>query len=175
MPITVVTDPGVVVVSSEDDEDIRLVIEEQLTKVAIEAPTPIRVSTPEVGLQGAAGPSGLTVFETFHTWAIQGIINIAAGQTDYIPPMFVFAAPGQTITLSAVKHRIRAGTSAQVKLQRNGVDVPGYDNIMVTQATTVTDAAEVALVEGDELALVVVGTSGAPMNMSFTVVLTHSG
>lgn len=109
-----------------------------------------------------------------HTWAIGGPVAVAVGDFDYICPFFVPVPAAQTATLLAVRHRINSGTSATVKLQKNGVDVTGFTGISVTPAITHTDPADVALADGDMLALVVSSISGSPMNLSITLEIAYT-
>lgn len=173
MAKVVIYEPGPIVVT-ETDEDVKLVVNETPVQVTVDEPI-VKVVTSDVGIQGPAGPSGLTTFNTFHTWSIQGQINIAIGNLDYIPPLFVSTATGQTVKIVKAKHRLLSGGPATVKLQRNGVDLPGFTAILVTNVANVSDPADQTLAEGDELALVVTGVAGAPQNLSFTIVLEHSG
>lgn len=109
-----------------------------------------------------------------HTWAIGGPVAVAIGDFDYICPFFVPVPAAQTATLLAVRHRINSGTSATVKLQKNGVDVTGFTGISVTPTITHTDPADVALADGDMLALVVSSISGSPMNLSITLEIAYT-
>lgn len=109
-----------------------------------------------------------------HTWAIPGSIAVASGDTDFIVPFFVsFDSSAQSMKLVSARHRINSGTSATVKLQKDGSDVTGFTGISVTIADTTTDPADVALTDGNRLALVVTAVSGAPKNMSFTIFIAY--
>lgn len=123
------------------------------------------VSTANLGPQG---PAGVSNFETVHTYAIAGNINT----TDFIPPMFFQKLAGQTSTLKKVVYRVQTGTSATVKLQRNGSDITGYTAISATTSKAATLQDQV-LADGDELALVVTAISGTPANLTFTLVIEH--
>lgn len=173
MTKVIVHEPGTTVVA-ESEEELKLVVQENPVRVNLEDAT-VKVIQSTVGIQGATGPAGLTTFNTFHTWSLQGQIAIAVGGTDYIPPLFVSTATGQTVKIIKAKHRLLSGGPAIVKLQRNGVDLPGFTAISVTNVANVSDATDQTLAEGDELALVVTSVAGAPQNLSFTVVLEHSG
>lgn len=111
--------------------------------------------------------------QTPHTWTVQGSIAIPSGDTDFIPPFFVPVPAGATVTLKRARYKINSGTSATMKLQKNGSDVSGYTGLSVTTtaAQTVNDAT---FVDNDVLALVVTAVSGSPKNLSFTVVLEES-
>jgi len=109
-----------------------------------------------------------------HTWAIPGPIAVASGDTDFIVPFFVsFDATTQAVKLASARHRINSGTSATVKLQKNGADVTGFTAISVTPTSTTTDPTDVSLADGDRIALVVTAVSGSPINMTFTVFLQY--
>lgn len=126
-------------------------------------------------LQGGGGP-GLTVvtFHLTHTWLVAGDVLVPTGQDDVIPSFFVAENTGsQSVTLKRLRAKIGAGTSATVKLQRNGADVSGYTGITVT--TTAADTSgDVALSSNDELQLVVTAVSGTPENLSATLVMEHT-
>lgn len=109
-----------------------------------------------------------------HTWAISGDVKVPIGDSDFLNPFFISLAPGQQAKISKVIHRINSGTSAQIKLQKNGVDVPGYTAITLTTTTTTLDVADVDLADGDKIALVVTSITGTPKNMSFTLFIDHS-
>jgi hypothetical protein len=112
-------------------------------------------------------------FLTPHSWTIGGEIKVPSSDTDYIPPFFIPVASGQTVTLTEARHRINGGTSATVKLQKNGGDITGWTGISVTTTSTTTNAADEAFTDEDTLALVVTAVSGTPINMTFTVFLQH--
>jgi hypothetical protein len=109
-----------------------------------------------------------------HTWAISGEIKVPSGDTDFLCPFFVSLASGQTAKITSARHVINSGTSATVKLQRNGSDVTGFTGISVTTTATTTNPTDVGLSENDRLALVVTGVSGKPKNLSFTLFIEHT-
>ena len=124
----------------------------------------------------AAGVNFETVTRTIrtpHSWTVTGSIAVPSGDSDYIPPFYIPVPAGQTVNLVAARYRINSGTSATVKLQRNGVDVGGFTGLSVTTVDTSTTGS-VALADNDVLALVVTGISGSPKNMTFTVYLDSS-
>ena len=116
-----------------------------------------------------AGTAVTKTFRHSQTWTIGGYINVPVGDIDYINPLFVSVAAGQTLKLVACRHRINAGTSATVKLQRNGSDITGFTGLSVTTVSTTTDPADVTLSDGDMLQLIVTAISGTPQNMSFSL------
>lgn len=109
-----------------------------------------------------------------HTFAVAGDIAVPSGDVDYVVPFFVSVKSGRTLKLVAARHRINSGTSATVKLQKNGVDITGFTALSVTTTSTTTDPADVTLADGDLIALIVTAVSGNPKNMTFTLYLEHS-
>lgn len=130
--------------------------------------------TGEVGPQGTPG-SGSSTLRIGKTYAIAGEIEVPIGEDDFIVPFFVSLAGGQTAELVKARHQINAGTSATVKLQKNGVDITGFTGISVTTTPADTDPADVTLVNNDEIALVVTAVSGVPQNLTFTIFIEHTG
>lgn len=110
-------------------------------------------------------------FRTSQTWIVGGYVNIPQGDIDFINPIFVSVAAGQTLKLVACKYKINSGTSATVKLQRNGVDVTGFTGLSVTTTAATSDPADVTLTDSDQLQLVVTAIAGNPQNMSFSIFL----
>lgn len=110
---------------------------------------------------------------TSHTFAVSGEVLVATGDLDFINPIFVPVAPGRTVKLAAARYKINSGTSATVKLQINGVDATGFTAMSVTTTSTTTDPTDLALADGDRLALVVTAVSGSPKNLSFSLYLEH--
>jgi len=139
-----------------------------------------RVTLIAIRLTGATGPAGApggggSTMRIPHTWAISGEIKVPVGQTDFIVPMFVSLAAGQTAELVKVRHQIQAGTSVTADLEINGVGATGFTGISITTTPTDTDPADVALSNNDELALVVSAVAGTPQNMSFTAFIEVTG
>ena len=114
------------------------------------------------------------VYRVPHTWGISGPIQVPVGQTGFILPMFVSFAPGQSAALVKCRYRINDGTSVTFKLQRNGVDVPGFTNMSATTTSTNTDPVDVTLTDDDQLALVVTAVNGAPQNLSMTMFIEYT-
>lgn len=112
-------------------------------------------------------------FHTAHTFVIPGDVAVAAGQLDFVCPFFLPEVANQVTSLIAARHMIQSGTSATVKLQKNGSDITGFTAISVTTTATTTDPANVALANNDRIALVVTGVSAAPQNLTFTLYLEH--
>jgi hypothetical protein len=123
-----------------------------------------------------AAPADKT-YRIGHTYAISGEIKVPLGDTDFVPPFFVSLATGQTAKVVSCRYRINSGTSATVKVQKNGVDVTGLTAISVTTITASTTPAYDAtqdLADTDMLALVVTAVSGTPTNLSFTLFIENT-
>lgn len=108
-----------------------------------------------------------------HTWAIPGAIAVASGSTNYIVPWFVTAYSGQTVRIARARYVIQSGTSANVKVQINGVDATGFTNLTVNTTAATTDPTDVTVADGDRIALIVNSITGAPMNMTFTLTVEY--
>lgn len=122
------------------------------------------------------GTSWIPVQKTFfttHTWAIGGEIKVAVADNDFIPPFFVLLDVGQPVELAKCRYKINSGTSVTAKLTRNGSDITGFTGMSITTTANATDPTDVALTDGDAIALVVTAVSGTPLNLSFTLALQH--
>jgi len=113
------------------------------------------------------------VYRIGHTYAITGEIQVPVGDTNFIIPFFVSLATGQTASIVKARHSINGGTSATVKLQKNGGDITGYTGITVNTTPSDTTQAE-SLSDNDEIALVVTAVSATPVNMNFTIFIEYS-
>jgi len=109
------------------------------------------------------------IYRVPHTYAISGEIKVPVGDTDFIVPFFISFVSGQVGTIVKARHVINSGTSVTCKLQKNGVDIPGFTGISVTTTPTDIDPTDITLAENDSIALVVTGVSGTPKNLSFTI------
>ena len=88
--------------------------------------------------------------------------------------MFISLAPGQSANIALCRYIIESGTSATVKLKKNGSDVTGFTAISVTTTAANTDAADVALADNDKLTLEVTAIDTAPVGLSFTMFVDYS-
>ena len=113
------------------------------------------------------------VFRIGHTFGVSDTIKVATGDRDYIVPFFISLAAGQTATIVKARHRINSGTSANVKLTKNGTDLTGYTNITVNTTASDTTSSQ-ALADNDLIALVVNSVTGTPKSISFTVFVEYS-
>ena len=129
----------------------------------------------QAAARSAIGAASANVtFNVPHTWAVAGEVKVPVGDSDVIPGFFVPSlATGQTVKLVEARHKIGSGTSATVKLQKNGVDITGFTGISVTTTASLTNPADVTLAAGDYIEPIVTAVSGTPKNMSFTVALEY--
>jgi len=131
-----------------------------------------------IAYQRASGKS--TVARTItlnvpHTWAVGGEIKVPSGNLDVIPGMIVpTLASGQTARIIEARYRIGAGTSATVKLQKNGSDITGMTGISVTTTQATTTPTAVSLAAGDHIQPIVTAVSGAPQNMTVTLTIEYA-
>lgn len=107
------------------------------------------------------------------TWTIPGEIKVPSGDTDFINPMFVKLATGQTAKLAMARYIINSGTSATVKIQINGSDATGFTGMTVGTTVGETDATDISLAANDKIAIVITGVSATPKNMSFTIFIDY--
>ena len=124
--------------------------------------------------QPASGKSIIartTTINVTETWRQGGAVNVSSD----LPGFFVPAlAAGQTAKLIQARHKIQSGTSATVKLQKNGVDIAGFTGISVTTTSTTTNPADVTLAADDFIQLIVTAIDSQPKDMTFTVTLELS-
>lgn len=107
-----------------------------------------------------------------HTFALKGAITVES-----TPSFFTSVVTGyQHVRIVKARHRITSGTNATFKIQKNGSDLTGYGTTGSPLTATTTAAETVstqALVDNDELDLVLVGVSGSPVDLTVTIVLEH--
>lgn len=101
-------------------------------------------------------------------------IKVPSGDTDFIPPFIISLRTGQTAKIVKVLYKINGGTSATVKLQKNGSDLTGFTAIEVKTEKATTDPTDQAIADADVIALVVTAVSGSPKNLSFAVIVEHT-
>ncbi len=109
------------------------------------------------------------VYRLSYNWTVAGNVNVPAADVDYINPIFVSFATGQTANIIGYKAVIHSGTSVTMSLQKNGSAVTGINGVTVTTSAAGTTVLSVALADGDILAPVISATSGGPQNLSFVV------
>lgn len=110
-----------------------------------------------------------------HTWVTPNAVTVPSGTTDLIPPMLVTIPAGKTAKLLSVRYAIAGGTSATIKLQRNGADITGYTGLSATTTPAQANAADVTLADGDRLQPIVTAVSGSPVGLSVSIVIEYGG
>jgi hypothetical protein len=128
----------------------------------------------EKAVKTYARPAGAIVWYETKTFTIPDAIAVPSGETDFIPPIIIALRTGQTAKVVKAVHKINAGTSATVKLQKNGADLTGFTGIEVKSEKKTTDPEDQSVADGDLLALVVTAISGSPKNLSFAVVIEQT-
>ncbi len=106
-----------------------------------------------------------------HTFALMGTIAVPSGDTDFIPPFYIEPPQGCTPYLISLKHKINSGTSVTYKLQINGSDATGFTALSATTTEAVVNPTDVVLASGDRVAVVVTAVSGAPKNLTISLVI----
>jgi hypothetical protein len=109
-----------------------------------------------------------------HTFTISGEIKVPSGDTDFICPFYVNIPSGKTVKLLGLRRSINSGTSATIKLQRNGVDATGFTSLSTTTTATSTTPTSITLADNDRINLVVTAVSGTPKNLSVTLFLEYT-
>lgn len=89
-----------------------------------------------------------TVEET-HAWALLG----DGGTSTVFVPFAINEAAGETVQVSRVIYRCSSGTPT-LKLQKNGVDLTGFTNLIASSIQATTDPADQDVTDKDELGLV---------------------
>jgi hypothetical protein len=120
------------------------------------------------GPPGPAGPAAPSTFRDGHTWAYIGDLTAVT----VLPSIFVPIVSPQAAKLVSIRARIGSGTSIGVQVKRNGANVGGVITVTPTAATT--SLGSVALADNDEVTLLLSSPSGAPANLSATVILEHT-
>lgn len=121
------------------------------------------------GIEDGAQQNYSRTTRSGHTWTISGEVEVALGDVDFINAFFVSMASGQSLSIVKAVYKINSGTSCNVKIQNNGVDVPGFTNLEVTTTKQSVDPLAIELDDEDQLSLVVNSVTGVPTNMSFTL------
>jgi hypothetical protein len=108
------------------------------------------------------------------TYTIAGEIKVPSGDTDFINPFFISLPTGQTGQIVACRYKINSGTSATIKLQKNGTDITGFTSISVTTTAASTTPTAVSISNNDQINLVVTAVSGTPKNLSVTIFIEYT-
>lgn len=107
-----------------------------------------------------------------HTFAVPGDILLPSGPDNVIPGFFVPVPAGQTVTLTAVRYVLGAGT-ATVSLGVNGTGATGYTAMSLTTTAATTSATAITLTADSLITPTVTAVAGAK-NMSLSVYLDYS-
>ena len=114
-------------------------------------------------------------------WALQGEIKVPSGDTDFIPPIFLYVPANQTFTLKFVQYGINGGTSATFKVKQKTVSAGSYTDVatgIVADTTpngNKTDFSSNNSLAGGStgtmfmVAIEVTSVSGTPKNLSVTL------
>lgn len=117
------------------------------------------------------------VFQTLHTFAIAGAVRVQNAEVDYIPPFRFHKGAGQTSVAAKVSYRLNNASANTVTfdIRKNGVAMTGFAGLVANNtAWQIADPADIALADGDDLALVVNSIVGSPQNLSVTLILEHT-
>jgi peptidoglycan/xylan/chitin deacetylase (PgdA/CDA1 family) len=120
-----------------------------------------------------AGGGARSWYET-KIYTVPDEIKVPSGATDFLPPFIIALRSGQTAKVVEVIHEIGSGTSATLKLQKNGSDLTGFTGIEVKAEKKTTNPTDQAIADGDVIAPVVTAVSGTPKNLSFAIVIEHT-
>lgn len=129
-----------------------------------------------VDVPAPAGPSS-KVIRIPHTWHIPGDVKVAAGDVDYVLPMFVAKPAFQTMQIVSVRHRINSGTSATFTIGRDASQVITSGIVATTTDTTTAVAQGVeqtGVGDGGRLYLAVTAVSGLPKNLTVTAFIDYT-
>lgn len=111
------------------------------------------------------------------TWLQPGPLSVESGAVGYLNGWFVPVPPGQTVSIIAVWGVIRAGTSVTVKFQRNGTDLAGLTNIVITSTLPTSPNAQptnfMDIFDGDFIKPVITAVSGSPDNLTLGLFLNR--
>jgi hypothetical protein len=103
------------------------------------------------------------------TYAVSGLIAVASGATNYLPPFFFHVTSGVTVKLVSVRAVVRSATSATISVNQNGASVSGLSAVVVTTTPTTTAATTPpSVADGDEFAIVVSSITGTPDGLTLT-------
>jgi hypothetical protein len=122
---------------------------------------------------GTVATSSLTTIT--HSWVIPGDVVVPSGDANVVPPMIIKIPAGKTAKLISASYKIGAGTSATVKIQKNGVDATGFTGMSATTTLNTTNPADITLADDDLLQPIVTAVSGSPKNMSMSVTIEYGG
>lgn len=128
------------------------------------------ITTPKLaGEVQATLASAMSEITLDKQWIITGPINVAAGDVDYIAPAYITIPAGFNAVLTTVRARINSGTSANIRMTKNGSNLSGLTSLTVTPAGVVANGLNLVAADADLLAPVVNSTSGSPQNMTVMI------
>lgn len=126
---------------------------------------PLPASAPAVEWINPLNP----VVGVVNTYSVAGLLAVAAGATNYLPPFFYHVATGTTAKLIGVRAVVRGGTSVTLAVKQNGSAVSSLSALVVTTTASFTACGTPPSVsDGDEFSIVVASISGTPDGLSFT-------
>lgn len=140
-------------------------------------PLEVRTMSDAIGARPGNPPTsagGATTWYETKVYTVPDEIKVASGATDFLPPFIISLRAGQTAKVAKVLHEMGSGTSATLKLQKNGSDLTGFTGIEVKAEKKTTDPGDQSLADGDVIAPVVTAVSGTPKNLSFAIVIEHT-
>lgn len=117
--------------------------------------------------------SGTVIFNSTHTWTIQ-TPAVESGDTDFIIPITIRPAAGETVEVESVTHKINSGTSVTWDLTKNGSNVTGFTSLSSTTTSTNTNPTNQSLADGDKVKPDVSAVTGSPARWEVTLVLKHT-
>lgn len=101
---------------------------------------------------------------------VGGTIVIPSGDSNYIPPIFVTVASGQSLSLTKVRSILHSGGTVTFTIYQNGTALTDCTGL-VAGTTVTSNTVSDALADGDILAVVVTAVSGTPVNMTIQLVM----
>jgi peptidoglycan/xylan/chitin deacetylase (PgdA/CDA1 family) len=130
-----------------------------------------------IDARSGSPPAGAAAASSWYETKIYTVpdeIKVPSGAVDFLPPFIIALRSGQTAKIVEVIHEIGSGTSATLKLQKNGTDLTGFTGIEVKAEKKTTNPTDQAIADGDVIAPVVTAVSGTPKNLSFAIVIEHT-
>ena len=111
----------------------------------------------------------LTSFLVPVSYMVSGLIKVAVGATDYLPPFYFPVQSGQTATLVSVIGTLRNST-VELDIQQNGSTIAGLHNISFTAGgpLTYTPTGTVSVANDDYFQPVITFLFSAPDGLSLT-------
>jgi hypothetical protein len=109
------------------------------------------------------------VIRVGNSYSVSGLLAVASGATNYLPPFFAPVPAGQTVKFAGIYAVVRSATSVTVSINQNGSGVTGVTAVVVTTTAGFTAATTPPTVSnGDEFVPVISSVSGTPDGLSIT-------